>query len=93
MLHTYRKEGGPFGRLVNFADAPLFTSSASSRLVQLADLVAWAVFRRYERKDVRLFDRLVGRFDSDQGKIHGLSHVILDRQNCYCPSCLTRRSA
>lgn len=91
LLSTYRKEGGPFGRLVNFSDVPLFTDSASSRLVQLADLVAWATFRRYERSDSRYFDKLVSRFDSEEGKIRGLSHVTLNRKECYCPSCMSRR--
>ncbi len=92
LLNAYRKEGGPFGRLVNFADVPFFTDSTSSRLVQLADLIAWATFRRYERGDSRYFDRLIGRFDSEEGRIHGLSHVTLNRKDCYCPACITRRS-
>jgi len=92
LLDTYRKEGSRFGRLVNFADVPFFTDSKSSRLVQLADLVAWATFRRYERGDSRFFDRLVGRFDSEDGKIHGLLHLTLDRADCFCTACISRRS-
>jgi len=53
LLTKYRSGGTRFGGVKNFADVPLFTSSASTRLLQLADLVAYALFRRYERGDTR----------------------------------------
>lgn len=92
LLNTYRKDGGRFGRLVNFSDVPFFTDSTSSRLVQLADLIAWATYRRYQRKDTRFFDHIVGRFDSESGKIRGLAHLTLNHRECFCPACFSRRS-
>ena len=92
LLNTYQREGGRFGRLVNFADVPFFADSTASRLIQLADLIAWAVFRRYERGDSRYFDRIIGQFDSEEGRIHGLSHRTLNRQEGFCPACFSRRA-
>ncbi|MDE0280850.1 MAG: DUF3800 domain-containing protein [Gammaproteobacteria bacterium] len=37
------------------AEVPLFVDSRASRIVQLADLVSWAVWHRYEHQDTRYF--------------------------------------
>jgi len=50
---------------------PFFANSKATRLLQLADLVAYAVFRRYERGDTRLIDKIISRFDTEDGVIHG----------------------
>lgn len=54
------------------AEAPLFVDSTASRLIQIADLLAWAVWRRYEHSDTRYFDLIVRRFDREGGVLHGL---------------------
>ena len=41
-------------------------------MIQLADLVAYAVFRAYERQDTQFYDIIKGRFDSEGGVVHGL---------------------
>lgn len=46
----------------------------NSRLVQLADLVAHAAFRKYERCDNTLFDIIEPKLDFSGGVVHGL-HV------------------
>jgi hypothetical protein len=56
------------------AEVPLFLDSKASRLIQLADLVAYAVFRNYERTDSQFYDVIRDRFDREGGVIHGL-HV------------------
>jgi hypothetical protein len=91
LLRTYSKDGGPFGRVVNFSDVPLFADSKASRILQLADFIAWAVFRRYERGDTRFFDRLVQRFDCEGPRIHGLFHRTREHYGCFCAACLSRR--
>lgn len=47
----FRTVGHTWGVLRNLAEVPLFLDSKASRLIQLADLVAYAVFRKYERGD------------------------------------------
>ena len=50
---------------LRLAEVPLFVDSVASRLIQLADLLAWAVWRRYEHNDPRYFDRVIHRFDNE----------------------------
>lgn len=90
LLGQYRKAGTRFGRVRNFADVPLFADSKATRLLQVADLVAYAIFRRYERGDTQYLDRIVTRFDTDNDILHGLVHLT-SQANCVCPACATRR--
>lgn len=92
LLLQYRREGTRFGRVRNFADAPCFADSKTTRLLQAADLIAHAIFRRYERSDAWLFDRIVSRFDKSEGIIHGLTHMIAKYRECPCPACISRIS-
>jgi hypothetical protein len=92
LLRSYTIDGGPFGRLRNFADVPFFADSRASRMLQLADFVAWSTFRRYERGVTNYFDQIVGRFDSEGPRIHGLVHRIRDSSGCFCPICVNRRT-
>jgi hypothetical protein len=92
LLAEYRSLGTRYGGTVkNFADVPFFANSKATRLLQLADLVAYAVFRRYERGDTRLLDKIIAKFDTEDGVIHGLVHLSRFSGTCTCPACLTRR--
>ena len=91
LAHNFRANGATWGHFRYLAEVPLFVDSQASRLIQLADLVAWATRRKYEHADGRFFDPLVPRFDSDGGIIHGLVHYRQSAvEPCYCPACLTR---
>ena len=70
----FRTIGHSWGILRNFAEVPLFMDSKASRLIQLADLIAYAIFRNYERGDDSLYSILRNSFDAEGGVIHGL-HV------------------
>ncbi len=91
LLAEYRSSGTRFGTLRNFADVPFFASSKATRLLQLADLVAYAIYRRYERGDTRLIDKIISKFDTEENVIHGLVHLTSAGRSCTCPACLTRR--
>ncbi len=93
LLTEYRSMGTRFGKLRNFADVPFFADSKSTRLLQLADLVAYSVYRRYERADTRWLDKIVGKFLTEDGAIHGLLHWTKNRSACLCQACLTRKVA
>ncbi|MBX3050792.1 MAG: DUF3800 domain-containing protein [Caldilineaceae bacterium] len=91
----FRRTGNTWGRqLRNICEVPLFVDSKATRLIQLADHVAYAVFRRYNAGDLNYFNCIENRFDSDPttGTIHGLSHLHANRHTCTCPACLSRRS-
>jgi len=83
--------GTQWGVLRNLADTPLFVDSRASRLVQIADHVAYSVFRRYNTGDAQYFDIIASRFDEADGVIHGLVHKHSERYSCTCPACLSRR--
>lgn len=76
------------GRIV---EVPFFADSRDTRLLQAADYVAYALYRRYEHGDISLFDRISRAFDSDNGIIHGLKHIHSAFSTCLCPACLSRR--
>lgn len=90
---SFRQKGNQWGnQLRRVAETPLFVDSRASRNVQLADHIAYAVFRRYNASDLTYFNVIENRFDKDkeQGVIHGLVHLQLLTRDCTCPACLTR---
>ena len=90
LARRFRERGTRWGNLRNLAEVPMFVDSEASRIIQLADLLAWAVWRRYEQSDTRYFDPIVPRFDAAGGVIHGLVHFRSPSSECTCPACLSR---
>lgn len=72
LAREFKRSGHTYGKLRNFAEVPVFMDSQASRLIQLADLVAYALFRRYEHNDSKYFDVISACFDQDGGIVHGL---------------------
>ena len=92
LARHFRVNGARWGHFRNLAEVPLFVDSKASRAIQLADLVAWATWRKYEMQDGRFFDQLIPKFDADGGVIHGLVHYARRDEPCYCPACYSRRA-
>lgn len=92
LARNFRVNGARWGQFRNLAEVPLFVDSKATRLIQLADLVAWSTFRKYEYLDGRFMDPLIPRFDADGGVIHGLYHVrgSTITTPCHCPACMSR---
>ncbi len=93
LARDFRTIGSEWGLTKNIADVPLFVDSKASRCVQLADHVAYSVFRRFNAKDTQYLDLILPKFDQDQGKIHGLVHYQTYDGNCMCPACMSRKMA
>ncbi|MBW4038239.1 MAG: DUF3800 domain-containing protein [Acidobacteria bacterium] len=74
MARDFKSTGHTFGRLRNLAEVPVFIDSEASRLIQLADLVAYALFRHHEFNDSTYYDVIRNSFDSEGGVVHGLYH-------------------
>ena len=91
MSVEFRTLGTRWGVIRNLADTPLFVDSRASRAIQLADHVAYAVFRRYQAGDTQYFDRIAHKFHADDGIVHGLAHRELGNPNCMCIACMSRR--
>ena len=90
LARKFRIDGARWGHFKKLTEVPLFVDSRASRMIQLADLVAWSTFRRYEFQDGRFFDPLTGLFDASGGVIHGLVHYKARAEECYCPGCFSR---
>ena len=90
LARDFRVKGTRWGHMRNIAEVPLFVDSRASRLIQLADLIAFSMWRKYEYQDGRFFDPIISRFDADGGVIHGLVHYRSTNRGCYCPACMSR---
>jgi hypothetical protein len=88
---NFRRNGTRWGAMNNLQEVPLFVDSKASRAIQIADAVAYAVFRRYHAKDLTYFDIIQSGFDSDGDRIHGLIHKHTQLPDCTCPACMTRK--
>lgn len=85
-----RTSGTIWGALYNITEVPLFVDSNQTRLLQLADFVAHATFRNYERHHTREFNLILPKFYCYEDVIHGLGHKIDKRHKCRCASCVSR---
>ncbi|AMD58717.1 hypothetical protein AWN88_00600 [Agrobacterium tumefaciens] len=56
LSHVFKHVGHANGQLRNFAEVPLFLDSKASRLIQMADLIAYWIFRHFQSGDQRGFD-------------------------------------
>lgn|GEM_PF-359415 len=90
----WRETAGDVGQLRNLADVPLFADSRATRLLQVADLVSYAVFRRYspEVGDHAYFDTLLPAFHTENGTLHGCVHYTpsFGQGSCTCTPCEQR---
>ncbi|WP_234647541.1 DUF3800 domain-containing protein [Dyadobacter sp. CY356] len=73
---NFRTVGHSWGVLRNLSEVPLFLDSKASRLIQLADLVAYSIFRKYEHGDTQFFSIIENRFDQVGGIKHGLCEKL-----------------
>lgn len=73
----FRENGHHWGSLHNMVDVPAFIDSKESRLIQLADLVAYSIHRFYRQGDSMYYNIIRDSFDRDERGIHGLwaAHV------------------
>ena len=79
----FRQDGNRWGnKLRHFAEVPLFVDSKATRLVQYADLVCYALWRKYEHDDPEFFNAIADQFDSEKHSPHGL---------VYYPAVLSKR--
>lgn len=93
LAKAFRNKGNRWGSyLKSIAEVPLFVDSKASRIIQLADHIAYAVFRYYNANDMNYFNCIASRFDQNEGVIHGLTHFQNEKLFCHCPACLTRDS-
>ena len=93
MSVEFRTLGTRWGVIRHLADTPLFVDSQASRVIQLADHVAYAVFRRFQSGDAQYFDLISQKFYAEDGVVHGLAHKELGVPQCMCIACFSRRTS
>ena len=86
----FRKTGHRWGTTRNMADVPMFVDSRSTRMIQYADLVAYAMWCKYEKSDAEFFNVIDDSFDSEGGVVHGLHHFKDRNEYCDCIACAPR---
>ncbi len=72
LAREFKYTGHSFGVTRNFAEVPVFLDSQASRLIQLADLVCYSIYRAFEHDDDSLFEVIRHCFDAEGGVQHGL---------------------
>ena len=90
LAHRLDRRGTRWGSLHNIVDVPLFAPARDTRLLQYADFCSNAVYGRYHTGLTRDFDIIAGKFDSEEGIMHGLSHLTTNSQ-CACVACFSRQ--
>lgn len=87
---SFQTQGMKRGYLGNVVDIPYFAESHHTRMMQLADFCAYAVFLHYEAGDSRYFRTILPRFDRKNpgSSPDGLKHLI--REHCSCEACCWR---
>lgn len=76
LARDFKYNGHTWGKTRNYAEVPVFLDSKASRLIQLADLVAFSIYRHYAQGDDTFYKRIRHCFDSEGGVIHGLYEKI-----------------
>lgn len=74
--HDIKKSRHAYGMEHHHAEVPVFLDSRVSRLIQLADLVAYGIFRHYEHGDSQYFDLIKDKFSEMDGIPYGLALVL-----------------
>ena len=72
LARDFRLNGHRWGQLRNLVDVPFFVDSRATRAIQYADMVAYALWRKFEKGDSEFFDIIEPAFDAHAGVRHGL---------------------
>lgn len=84
--------GANIGAMTSYAEVPLFVDSKSSRLVQLADFVAYWVLKAYADQEDEILQMLLPAFDQEPDHdIYGLVHLRRNYLACDCVACVSRQ--
>lgn len=89
LVADFQGAGTQFGYIGNIVDIPYFAGRRDTRMLQLADFCAYAVYRYYESSmnDTSYFNKVLPRFDrrASGQPPDGLKHII--NQPCSCEAC------
>ena len=89
LMRQFHTNGTLWTTVDNIIETPLFVDSSLTRMVQMADLCAYALRRYVENGEVDLFRRVFARADRAKGKTVGIRHFA--GLTCQCEICLAHR--
>ena len=87
LMKRFHEAGTLWTRLDNIIETPLFVDSELTRMVQIADLCAYAMRRYLENQETELFNRIFERADRRDGLAVGVRHFTSSK--CTCLICGT----
>lgn len=76
LARSFKYAGHAKGITRNYAEVPLYLDSKASRLIQLADLVAYSIFKAYEHGDSTYFDIFKERIHKSSPNNTGLFECL-----------------
>jgi len=87
LVNDFKRQGTTHGYLGNVVDIPYFARCHQTRMLQLADFVANAIFEYYERNDNTNLNIILPRFYGKAwGKLSaGFGHIVT--RKCTCIVC------
>ena len=89
LMKQFHNAGTLWTRLENIIETPLFVDSELTRMVQIADLCAYAMRRYLENQEIELFHLIFERADRKDGLAVGVRHFTSSK--CTCLICGAHR--
>lgn len=83
LLAQFQAGGTRWAQMTNLIETAFFFDSRTSRLMQIADFAAYAVYRWYEANDDTYLQLIHHKFDRVGSKIHGLKCYPLESTKTY----------
>src|SRR5690606_35324162 len=74
LMRDFHTKGTLWTSIDNIIETPLFVDSSLTRMVQVADLCAFALRRYVENGEVSLFRKIFKRADRYKGRAVGIRH-------------------
>ena len=89
LMAEFDRHGTQHGYLGNIIDVPYFADSLHTRMVQMADLLAFAGHRYFNANDSSYLQKVLPRVDkrSPRGPMVGLKHIVARNHPCRCIAC------
>ncbi|MCL5783034.1 MAG: DUF3800 domain-containing protein [Candidatus Thermoplasmatota archaeon] len=90
LFQGFRESGTRYGAVNNVVDIPYFAGGVDTRMIQVADLVAYSVYQYYEHDNSEYFNQVSDRFDrrGPRDPPDGLKHIT--SEDCQCIACRWR---
>ncbi|SRR5258708_11803812 len=85
MMRQFFKAGTLWTKIKHIVETPFFVNSSLTRMVQMADVCAWALRRFCENGETELFQIIFARADRIGSKAVGVRHY--SKLTCACQIC------